>query len=1038
MSEVGINVRQVHSAQVIPEVRQVVLDSSQAAVRALDAGVSAVVFGAPGSGKTTTMIELLAERINGGIVAPEEALVLAPTRVVATRLRDQIAVRLGIPLPGPLARTAASVASEIMRADATARGAEVPRLLTGAEQDQVFAALLDGHITDGGGPAWPETLSSEVRRLGAFRTELRELLGRSYESDISAPELRTLGIAAGRPEWNAAADFFDEYHAVIDSYRDNSLAAAEMIAGAVALVRSGRASRMPKLILVDDAQELTLGAVELLSAWVDAGAVVVAFGDPDIAVTGFRGGRADLLGTLGARFGVPVTGLFLEVAHRVAAEGGELIREVSSRIGAVGATAQRKAQPAEGAAPTALLRIEAPTRPEEVGRIARRLRELHVLEGVPWREMAVILRSGQLVPAFARSLALAGVPTRTSVAAKALREEWASRNLVTAIAWALDPDGGAETVEELLLGPLGGLDVLALRRLRLALRHDELGSGGQRPGDALLVEAMGEPERFASIDTAAARRASRLAETFAAVRQAHADGATIDELLWLVWERSALAGTWSAQAEGVGVLADEANRHLDSVVALFASAERFVERSPELAPGSFIDEFLRAELPEDTLANVSRVDSVLVCPPATVVGAEYEVVAVAALQEGVWPNLRLRGSLLHPDALAAASEGLIQQNLDQRKQVLHDELRMFALAISRARRLVILSNVSSSDEQGSALLRLVPSDVPFSVESEPLTLRGMVGRLRRELALDGASPAGAALARLAAEKVPGADPADWYGIKPPSTDAPLVDLSDPEARVSVSPSRLATVEKSPLGWFIDTMGASPSGFHADLGTVLHAAMETLSTTPDAELHADAVMELIDARWHEFRFDSPWEGEYQRARARQRAEGIADYLTGFQAAGHRLTGAETQFSFELGNAVVRGTIDRIEHTAEGTVVIVDLKTGSTVPSAAEIPTHAQLGLYQLATAHDGIEGIPADAVRGGAKLLFVASRVGGRLFRETVQEQLDEGALDAFRERIRMAAEVMAGTVFPGVDGLDDRDPLGAYPYRVHIIPAVSA
>jgi len=93
---------------------------------------------------------------------------------------------------------------------------------------------------------------------------------------------------------------------------------------------------------------------------------------------------------------------------------------------------------------------------------------------------------------------------------------------------------------------------------------------------------------------------------------------------------------------------------------------------------------------------------------------------------------------------------------------------------------------------------------------------------------------------------------------------------------------------------------------------------------------------------------------------------------------------------------------------------------------------------LATAHDGIEGIPADAVRGGAKLLFVASRVGGRLFRETVQEQLDEGALDAFRERIRMAAEVMAGTVFPGVDGLDDRDPLGAYPYRVHIIPAVSA
>ena len=251
----------------LPDAAVIELDPTQRAVVELDSGRSAAVFGAPGSGKTTALIELLADRIERRIVDPAEVVVLTPTRAVATRLRDTIAVRLAIPLPGPIARTAASIAAEIVRSDANSRGVPAARLLTGAEQDQIFAELLEGHIVDGLGPEWPDALTAEVRRLGAFRTELRELLGRADESDISTEELRRLGGAHRRPEWIAAADFFDEYHSVIDSYRGGSLTAAELVAQAVALVRSGRASRMPKLVLVDDAQELTLGAVELLAAF---------------------------------------------------------------------------------------------------------------------------------------------------------------------------------------------------------------------------------------------------------------------------------------------------------------------------------------------------------------------------------------------------------------------------------------------------------------------------------------------------------------------------------------------------------------------------------------------------------------------------------------------------------------------------------------------------------------------------------------------------------------------------------------------------
>ncbi|WP_210506760.1 ATP-dependent DNA helicase [Naasia sp. SYSU D00057] len=1029
-------------AATIEGVGGVALDDAQRAVLALGEEESAVVVGPPGSGKTTTLVELVAARVAEGW-SPSEVLVLSPARQAASRLRDRIALRLGVPTGGPVARTAASVAFEIVRAEAARSGDDAPRLLTGAEQDSIIAALLEGHA-EGGGPDWPEALDADVRRLPAFRTELRELMARATEANLSPAALASLGAREGVPEWRAAAQFAEEYQRVVDSFRSSSYDSGELLAEATALVLAGEASYRPRLVLIDDAQELGSGTAELVAAWAARGTAVVAFGDPDIASTAFRGGRSDLLSRLREVLRLPsVTTLLLGTDHRAQPALRHVTASVTARIGAAGFGTHRYrplAEPPEPTDPPAVLRIEAPGRPEEIARLAHRLRELHVRHDVPWSRMAVIVRSGRLVPSFARGLAVAEVPTRTSLAARPLREEWAARHLVDAVAVAVGTlPFDAATLAGLLLGPLGGLDPVGLRRLRLALRHEELAGGGARPAEELLVEAMSGPGRFVTIDAAPARRAGHLADTLSRLKDAHAAGASIEELLWLAWERSGLARTWGAQSAGSGVLADEANRHLDSVVALFTSAQRFVERSPGQPATDFLAEVLGADLPEDTLAPRSRQDSVLVCAPTAVLGAEYDVVAVSALQEGVWPNLRLRGTLLHPGRLADALEGVPSQDVDARKAVLDDELRMFALAVSRARRHLLLTCVANSDEQPSSLLRLLP-DVPPDRGGDrlPLTLRGLVGALRRELAATGAPAAASALARLRNEEVPGADPASWYGVLPPSTEAPLADLDDPDTRVSVSPSRLATVEKSPLGWFVDVMAASPSGIAASIGTVLHAAMEKLSLTPGADLSAKAVMAAVDERWSEFSFESPWLEEYERRRTFRLAEGLADYLAGFEKDGHRLLGAESGFEFEIGPAVVRGTIDRVELTADGAVVIVDLKTGRRWPTKDELPGHAQLGLYQLAAAHGALESLPPEASAGGAKLLFVADGVAGRLYREAAQDALPDEALEAFRERVKKAAETMAGTLFPGVDGLDDRDPYAKYAYRIHLVPAVSA
>ncbi|MFI5059880.1 MAG: ATP-dependent helicase [Actinomycetales bacterium] len=1022
-----------------------VLDDAQKRVLAVADGESGAVLGAPGTGKTATLIEVLAERVLVRGYATDEVLALSASRSAATRLRDGIALRIGVPTNGPLARTATSLAFQIVGERARAAGTEPPRLLTGGEQDQIIAELLTGHVEDGTGPAWPEPLGEEVRALRGFRTELRELMARCVEHGVSPRRLSELGAVADHPEWVAAARFIREYREVVSNYRDSFVDSAELIDNAVAIVtREGALSRL-RLILVDDLQEATVATLSLLRAFTARGVAVLAFGDPDVASTAFRGAEASALGQLDARLGVPVARHVLTTAHRQTPALRALTAAVTERIGTAAAGVQRLAaagRPAPQPGAPSIICVEASSAPAESARLARKLRERHLLDGVPWGRMAVVVRSGADVPSLARALAVAEVPTKTSAAARALRDDFAARQLLDLVGVEVGSvELTAALAAHLLIGPFGGLDGVSLRRLRLALRQEELAGEGNRPADELIVEALGTPARFATIDSSPARRAGRLAETLRTGREKAAEGATIEELLWHAWERSGLAKRWLEQSERSGIVADEANRHLDGVVALFTAARRFVERFPEKPAALFVRELLDAEVPEDTLAAQTASDAVLVCTPSATIGSEFDVVAVAGLQESVWPNLRLRGSLLHPQKLGEVVAGTASDTVDERAQVMGDELRMFALAVSRAREQVILTATANDDEQPSAFLRLAGENATYDSDdsAHPLSLRGMVGRLRRRLVTSGSADAVDALARLAVAGVEGADPADWYGLIAPSTEQPLVDLTDPEARVRVSPSRLETFEKSPLAWFVDAMASSPSGLAAGIGTVVHAVMEQASTEPDGDLSVEHLWRGVEERWGELQFESPWLEEKERRRTRRLTEGLSEYLRDFARDGGVLLGSEGEFQLELGAALVSGKIDRVERTPEGTIVIVDLKTGKTVPPAAKVAQHAQLGAYQLALEHGAIaQAEDAQLPSGGAKLLFVSAGVKGKTYREATQERLDEEGLEALRERVAEAADGMAANTFLAVVNLEERDPHAQYEYRIHLVPAVSA
>ncbi len=1024
-------------------------DASQRAVIDLADATSAAVIGAPGSGKTSALIELVADRVLRRGWSPESVLVISANRTSATRLRDAIAERLAVPTLGPLARTANSVAFQVLRDAAVRSGGEAPRLLTGAEQDMIIAELVEGQLADGTGESWPPPLDVELRRLAGFRSELRDLLMRVEEYGVSAERLRQLGVAHDHPEWAAAAEFMTVYRRVLAFYRGNNLDSSELVAHAAGVVERGDdlgALSAVRLLVLDDAQELTESVLSFVRALASRGMSVIAFGDPDVAVGSFRGARPEILGTLGAALGIPdLTTMHLSSVHRHGAGIRSVVARITGRIGASAAGTQRGSvsiSPRDGAVEA----LTAASAAAEVALIARRLREAHIFDGLPWSQLAVVVRSGGQVPALARGLAALEVPTQQAGPGGALRDEGVVAAIVRVLEVALgrielDP----ATAVTILLEPFGGLDPVTLRRLRVALRYEELAGDGSRSTDELLVDALQHPARFASIDTRVARQAAHLAGSILAAREEAAGGATIEELLWGIWSRSKLDTLWYEQSLGSGIVADEANHNLDAMVALFSTAKRFVERTPDNPPGVFLDAWAGADVPEDTLAPRALGAAVSVGTPASMLGRQFHTVIVAGVQEGVWPNPRIRGSLLGAQAFVDLVRGGEVTLEGERAAVMNDELRLFASAVSRATERVLVTAVSSEETLPSPFLRFVvgSAEVPPAETKYPLSLRGLVGRLRR-IAVDTTSAderatAGAALAKLAQNDVPGADPSSWYGLAPWSTEAPLVDLDEPDARVRVSPSRLESFEMCGLHWLIGELGGSTSSTASNLGTIVHSVAEQVGLDDNPDISTDALWEGIEARWGELSFDSAWESDMEKRRARVIAGRLSSYLNDFAAAGGRLLSTEVGFELEVGPAILAGKIDRVELLADGTAIIVDLKTGAREPiSDAGVVDNAQLGAYQLAFESGSIESIPDGVRNGGAKLVVLSSGTQKKNYRNPTQAAFTDATMAEFTDRVIHDAEGMAGNVF--VAELDTHC-LDGHSYGncgIHVVRAVCA
>lgn len=972
-------------------------------------GAPLLVLAGPGTGKTTTLVETVVARLTDAVapLPPERMLVLTFGRRAAGELRDRIAARIGGGVLPTIATFHSFAYGFVQAASVDATIAPPPRLLTGAEEDVRIRELIMGSAEDGT-ITWPEDMHGALSTLG-FANEVRAVLSRARQFGIDPARLRTLGRAADRPAWEAIGHLAVQDDAVM-AFQD-VMDYSDLLVRAVARARelAAQSALGIDLVVVDEYQDTDPLQVALLQVLTSGGAELIAVGDPDQGIYGFRGADIGAITRFAEDFPGAVPPMVLRHSRRF---GPQVKSVATSVLGSQG----------YAGLPIEVLREHRDTHcaPQDLDEVlidrftsmaalaagvADDIARAHVERGVPWESMAILTRTGADMKVLERALRLAHIPVATSRDDIPLRREPAVAVLLHALRMCEQPARMRPAqAMELVMGPLCGVDALEVRRWGRAQRaawrlaHPDL---PPPPASTLMRDALlGDEPMRAQGETL--RAIEGLRRLVARTHEQIKGFCTPAEALWTLWSGEVDGSRthyWPERLRSAALHGSRTAHHdLDAIIALFDAAARFVGRNRGAAGiRDFLDSLAAQELPtEPVTERAARADAVRMLTAHRAKGLEWDEVWVVGLQDGVWPNVRPRGSVLEPDRLTP--EGLAEP--PTARALLDEERRLLYVACTRARTRAVLCTVDAAESDGERPSRfideLTASGVPsrtvpesVAVTSLPTLVASLRNHLDDPVLGDGAA---ALLAELAAVRddddvplVPAADPSRWWGAQAWSSGAEPI-LADTDA-LRLSGSTLDTLRTCPRRWFLERQAhaEAPKANAAVTGTVVHTIAEFVGKQ-QVPVDVDAMDQLVDHVWSTLSFDAPWYARHERAEVRAALERFCAY---HQSATRDLIDTEVELISEVelpgpdGTAHrvrLRGFIDRLERGEQDTVIAVDLKTQRHAPTKADLVHHAQLGLYQYLIRLSGREP-------GGAEL--VQLRKGSVAPQVQVQAALSE-------------------------------------------------
>lgn len=952
----------------------------------LQSASSLIVRGAAGSGKTILALAAMEQLF----CHHSQIIGIAPSRSRAEYL-NTARISRKLPISRPFI-TPTALAFQVLKDFASARREQLPEpvLLTGSQEDARIHELLSQVDAP-----WPEYIGSEVRQTDYFCSEIRTLFAACAHWDISAQRLDELGRELAVPEWQAAAVLLSQYE---PSFKDNSWDAARMQDRAGQVLGGWEQDaallsppQLPEWVVVDDLQDCPASTVRLLTEMGKRGTKIFALYNPDVAVETFRGGYPQGGSYLAEQLNCPQ--VTLEESFRETSGGLQLTDPLSHQVECDSAREQKFA--------------EFSTVSSQARAIAEYLRYQHLTRQVPWAEMAVIARNRSQIDEIVSLLRGLEIPVNerqrpilfkanhvtgallslfTLPGQSELAKQWGRGNpeisSVDEVSWApsqylladkvISPRGKA--IRHLLRSPLFSLDSLQMLRLERSLVRAGIG-----------VEAKIE-DFYAAIGTPhfPVTQVEMVEGGQIYIRCHQVLTAAIAQLdqpplvvLDKIWTLLNLEDSWCQRALAGEEFADQA---LDAVIALVRHAEIWSQRHLNANMSDYCAVLSRQTQAEDVLTDTHGIGSAVALETVfSAAGRTWDTCAIIGMQDGQWPVISERGSLLrsgeisdflHATALLSPTGKLQLAPGESRSRALERERSLARCALSRARSNMLVTVRCDAEDNPSIFfdnLRAHLENSKFSgaqylgadwdqqlgADTDPEnrnrgghqlfpSLRSLVGHLRGVLAGktddETRKKAVETLAYLASQGARFANPDTWrqVGIDNSWWTNPA-GLKSAAGRAVISPSALEDLNECEFRWLLSRRGGQKveATGNAAWGTLVHQIAEEMTDSSLQERLA-----FFYANW-------PQETEafFSRQDGKKREEMVrrlSRYLDDHQ------TPAVTEISSYAvvsDLAMVAARLDRLEAGEDG-IRIIDFKTGKTVPTARELADHLQLACYQL--------------------------------------------------------------------------------------------
>jgi len=283
------------------------------------------------------------------------------------------------------------------------------------------------------------------------------------------------------------------------------------------------------------------------------------------------------------------------------------------------------------------------------------------------------------------------------------------------------------------------------------------------------------------------------------------------------------------------------------------------------------------------------------------------------------------------------------------------------------------------------------TDVP-----RPITAPALVAELRSQLHGANAQEAAAILKALSENGIYLANTESWIGTVPLSTDVPVIDA---EKEVVVSPSGAESFVECGVKWFLQNNGGTDGDSTAQvLGSAIHAFAAKMVQEPGTTKE-----ELITNLRNSWKLIDPDSGWVSASHLESAVTMLEKFVAYHSETKRTVIDAEMRFDVTLGRARIKGSVDRLEVEADGSLFIVDFKTGGSAISAKEAKANLQLASYQVGIAEGGFtQGI----VSSGAELVYLGTDAVGATLR--AQHGID---VEAVKSQLNGIADGMGAATF---------------------------